>query len=52
MFETCRTSGTRGSNGSRIAAIPLSVSAPKVVPWYAIRRAIALYRGSFEPLAT
>ena len=44
MFATWETSGTSGSNGARIAEMPLIASAPIVVPWYATRRAIALYR--------
>ncbi len=43
MFETWRTSGTSGSKGIRMAGMPLIDSAPNVVPWYAMRRAIALY---------
>ena len=43
MLLTCRTSGTSGSNGARSASIPLIESAPIVVPWYAMLRAIALY---------
>ena len=44
MLETWRTSETSGSNGARSAGMPLMDSAPIVVPWYAMCRAIALYR--------
>ena len=43
MLLTCRTSGTSGWNGARSGSIPLIESAPNVVPWYAVLRAIALY---------
>ena len=42
VLRTFRTSGTSGSNGIRIAGIPVSESAPSVVPWYAVWRVIAL----------
>ena len=42
VFRTFRTSGTSGSNGLRIGGIPVSESAPIVVPWYAVCRVIAL----------
>ena len=46
MFRTCSTSGTSGSYGFFSAGIPLIESAPIVVPWYAVRRAIAFQRRS------
>ena len=33
VLRTFRTSGTSGSKGIRIAGIPVSESAPNVVPW-------------------
>ena len=36
VLRTFRTSGRSGSNGTRIAGIPVSESAPSVVPWYAV----------------
>jgi hypothetical protein len=42
VFETWRTSGSSGSKGARSAGMPLIESAPMVVPWYAMSRAIAL----------
>ena len=33
-----------GSNGSRMAGIPVMLKAPRVVPWYAYRRLITLRR--------
>ena len=36
--------GVSGSNGVRSAGTPVMARAPRVVPWYAVRRAITLWR--------
>ena len=42
MFITCEVPGVSGSNGAFSAATPVIASAPIVVPWYAVSRAMTL----------
>ena len=44
MLHTCKAPGVSGSNGARNAGMPVMASAPSVVPWYAVLRAITLWR--------
>ena len=44
VFGTWRPLGTSGSKVERSAVMPVAVSAPNVVPWYAVSRAISLVR--------
>ena len=50
VLGTCEAPGVRGSNGVRTDGIPVMASAPRVVPWYAVSRAMTLYRWP-SPLA-
>jgi hypothetical protein len=42
VFGTWQPPGVSGSNGVRRPGMPVAASAPSVVPWYAISRAMNL----------
>jgi hypothetical protein len=44
VFGTWKAPGTSGSNIVRSGVMPVTESAPKVVPWYAVSRAMILVR--------